>query len=361
MLDTDPYKDIVRRAYKTVLDRQPDAVGLSTYTNALMYGSITEEQLYDILKSSAEYRQRHVSLNISKAESFKGSIGYIQCIYDNDYFNCMLNLSAFKTNDPSIQCIVVYDDTISEHQITELQKAGAYCKYAKWLDDLPRQRNIALQVARMLKCQWVISSDPDEHFTDDLIHDVRNIIGSAIKQGFDLIKINRQDFDKDNNIKMNSDYYKDLIYELKHGVAYQGYGNLPVWHEGIFGLNKAVRCPKPYAYIHTKSRSEMLEHHVQGMFIVGGGPNLGAENPSWLSLRRITDILHINTWDEFKQYLLKPNANERLKEWMIEHRNDNSKDGDQNARSVFQYYFEQLHPEENTDKLTCIDFTIRPQ
>jgi hypothetical protein len=359
MLDTDLNRNIVREAYNNLFGRQPDPQGLELYSTYLKEGRINKDQLYHILQNSQEYKEKNLFLNVSNAEKFLGKITYIQTIYVNDFHNALHNVKMFNQLGDNIDCIVVFDDTISLENMKFIQNAGAFIKYSQWLDDCPRQRNVALQMARELQSEWVISSDPDEHYNDDFIAQIRYIIGSAKRDGYDLIKVNQVEYDEDTHIENKTDYFKDLVYQLRHGVAYQGYGNLPTWHEGIFGLNKSIRLPKNYYYRHEKSRMDALLHHVQGMYIVGGGPNLGAENPSWIELRKITDMLGITTWYGFDNYLKNGNIDINLKNWIINHRNDNTKDGDQNARAVFQYYFEFLHPDQNIDKLTSIDFRIK--
>lgn len=345
MLDTDPSREIVRRAYRIAFDRQPDPEGLSFYSNAVRQG-LTQKQLETILMNSDEYRERQRRLVVDTNKIFPYPIAYIQTIYINDFENALRNVKSFHSFNPDINCIIVVDDTIFDNLIEDLKDAGAIVRYSKWLDDLPRQRNFGLNVARQLGCKAVISGDPDEHYNELIIKHLRSIIQSALDQGFDLIQVNQKTlFD---GKLLETTYFKDLIFELKHGVAFQGYGNLPVWHEGIFGLGKAIRLPEKYFYTHEKNRMDMLEHHVQGLFIVGGGANLGAENPTWVELRELCDEIGIHSWDEFKAYLVGEMMGLTMKEFMFKHRNDFEKDGDQNARALFQWYYEVLHPEQLT-------------
>jgi hypothetical protein len=356
--DTDPYKHIVRKAYKEVFGRQPDEGGLNSYSTALQFGRITEQQLYEILKSSDEYKKKNTYLTIPETLTpFTGKIAYIQEIYADDFDNAITNVMNLR--ESMSVCIIIYDDTITSEQVRELETAGAYTKYSKWLDNLPVQRNVALNVARELKCDWVCSSDPDEHYNLPLAMDLQDIIAAAEQQGYDLLQLNCHDIRKDNefqHIETSTDYYKDLIYKLKDGVRYEGYGNLPVWHEGVLGLSNAIRLPSKYYYTHEKSRVDMLFHNTKDLFIAGGGPNLGKNNLTWVKLKEITDGLHITTWNQMHNYLKRGNIDKRLVAFMVLHKDDHEKDGDQNARAMFQYYFEVLHPEENHLHLTNIDF-----
>ena len=171
-----------------------------------------------------------------------------------------------------------------------------------------------------------------------------------------MLKINELTYDEDNNKNIPTDYFKDLIFKVKPNIYYKGHGNLPIFHDGIDGLTNAIRLPKTYYYQHAKSRADWLLHYAESMFIVGGGPNLGNENPTWITLRTITDTLELKTWYEFNAYLKKGNIKEILYTFLMDHKDDNLKDGDQNMRALWEYYFELLHPEENIYKIKNLDF-----
>jgi TorA maturation chaperone TorD len=51
--------DIVRRAYLSVLNREPDAAGLRDYKARIMNDRWTEQQLVNALRNSDEYRSKH--------------------------------------------------------------------------------------------------------------------------------------------------------------------------------------------------------------------------------------------------------------------------------------------------------------
>jgi TorA maturation chaperone TorD len=51
--------DIVRRAYRSVLNREPDAAGMQDYKARIMNDRWTEQQLVNALRNSDEYRSKH--------------------------------------------------------------------------------------------------------------------------------------------------------------------------------------------------------------------------------------------------------------------------------------------------------------
>jgi Peptidase inhibitor family I36/Domain of unknown function (DUF4214) len=52
-------ESMVRRAYHSVLNREPDPSGLRSWTQAVIDKNMSEQQLIDQLKQSDEYRQSH--------------------------------------------------------------------------------------------------------------------------------------------------------------------------------------------------------------------------------------------------------------------------------------------------------------
>ena len=51
--------DIVRRAYRSVLNREPDAAGMNDYKARILRDHWTEQQVVDALRHSPEYRSKH--------------------------------------------------------------------------------------------------------------------------------------------------------------------------------------------------------------------------------------------------------------------------------------------------------------
>jgi len=58
-MGTQAAEEMVRRAYRTVLEREPDPVGLSHYTSKVVLERWTEDDLVQALRESDEYRDTH--------------------------------------------------------------------------------------------------------------------------------------------------------------------------------------------------------------------------------------------------------------------------------------------------------------
>jgi hypothetical protein len=59
---------IVRRAYRAVLEREPDADGLRVYTRRVVRDGWTENDVRDALQDSSEYRERTTTMTGSRAQ-----------------------------------------------------------------------------------------------------------------------------------------------------------------------------------------------------------------------------------------------------------------------------------------------------
>ena len=81
---------IVRRAYQDILDREPDEAGLRQYRSRIIDDGWSEAQVRDALRKSPEYRQkstmtrqkaqeivRRAYLSVLKREPDAGSRGYV--------------------------------------------------------------------------------------------------------------------------------------------------------------------------------------------------------------------------------------------------------------------------------------------
>ena len=52
-------EDMVRRAYRSVLNREPDAGGMTHYTSKVLYDGWNEDDVVHALRDSDEYREKH--------------------------------------------------------------------------------------------------------------------------------------------------------------------------------------------------------------------------------------------------------------------------------------------------------------
>jgi hypothetical protein len=86
---------IVRRAYQDILERDPDPAGLRTYRSRIIDDGWTEQQVRDALRASPEYREktrakaeeivRRAYLSVLKREPDAGSAGYVNRVLRDNW------------------------------------------------------------------------------------------------------------------------------------------------------------------------------------------------------------------------------------------------------------------------------------
>jgi len=251
-------------------------------------------------------------------------------------------LEAYKRLGPQVdRRVVIVDETVTDKQLEQLHALNIETYLEKWTDDFPAMRN-----AYLAKCQtddWVIVSDPDEWFCDAFCMDVRKIIAGANKDNIVQLKINSHDICEGAETK--SDFYKDLIFKYRDGVAYKN----PIHEELVISAGigeKVVNLKDTFYYVHYRTRNEILERAARNVFIGGGGRKDDAVGKAWNELVKICTRLSITTWADFKTYLQYGQIDHELGTWILQHRTKGP--GWQcEMVDLFRWYYEVLHPEEN--------------
>lgn len=384
-------EDVVQKAYFEILGRHTDAAGKESYVQAILDGKIDEPTLRKNLKESDEWIRNHINTTlfdimgrgattveynfyhpcvkdgvivdlhrflINVALMGQPKIVYCQMTYKNDLENTIQNVLTAR--DFVDACIVVYDDSLSIEDINSLKATRAIAKYYKWHDNFPRMRNNYLLEARIYGANWVMVSDPDEHFDIKILQDIKPLVTQANMAGISMMMINSHDIYSDDEDgkpldvvpEHIPDYFKNLIYRLDPTVGYMGVGETQNLHENMVGNFIPINLPKQYFYRHLKSHRDIWEHSTRNIFISGGGMNQGMQVPAYRELKPILLRLGFNTWYEFRDYLKVGNIDKELSDFIKNHRNDTGNGSwDSEYREMFKYYYYHLHPEQNTENL----------
>jgi len=288
-------------------------------------------------------------------------LAFCQCTYQGDFDDTLVCVErAHKYVD---YVIIVEDGSLNELQ---RQKLKAYpnliLKTVEFKDNIPEYRNAYLEEAKKLGVDWVIVSDPDELFCEELFKDIRQIIDWAEANGYNMLGVNcRECFENvewlDDLDKLKespggyreSDFWKNLIFKLYPDLKYTGVGKTGTVHETWFSSTpwRAINLPKKYYYEHRKSALKIWRNAARNLFIGGGGDNVGDLNPYWVELRQICDKLGIKTWKQFEEYLKKGKVAPELMDWLIRALRAPPTDYGVETRETAKYYFA-LHPEEIT-------------
>jgi Domain of unknown function (DUF4214) len=385
-------EELVQKAYFQVLGRHTDGPGRLHYVEAVLTGKLDEISLIKALKESEEYIKNYINTTlfevmgrgativemnfyypcvkngvIADFRQFLINVGlmaqaklaYCQMCHKGDLEDAIINVQ--KSKDFVDACIVVYDKSLSVDDINRLKEAGARPRFYKWHDNFPEMRNNYLTEARLYGANWVMVSDPDEHFDTKILTDVKQLINQANMVGVSMLMIASHDVYSDDedgkpypevHEHIPDNYWKNLIYRLDPNVGYKGVGETQNLHEDMIGMFVPINLPKEYFYRHLKSHAEIWEHSARNIVISGGGMNAGMTVPAYRELKPILIRLKLETWYETRDYLKAGKIDEELKNFIINHRNDTGNGSwDSEYRELFKYYFYKLHPEENIENL----------
>lgn len=213
-----------------------------------------------------------------------------------------------------------------------------------WSDNFSAQRNNYL--SRVPDNTWVLVSDPDEWFEDDLLKNLRNLTTHAEANGKDMIgfQCRSVSLKGPQRVWENLDqYWKRLLFKKYPNTKYVGNP-----HESLSSHPHRI-MDTPYVYEHVKQENIIWHRGARNMFVNGGGPNLSSSNPRWVELRNICSTLGVNTWHQFDHYLLKGNVDSRVKDLMVQFKDLNGFDGASEHRELYKLYFRIYHPEEEPE------------
>ena len=255
--------------------------------------------------------------------------------------------------------VIIADETVTKEQTKTLKDLGCEVYMHPWEEDFPRMRNHYL--AKLQDGDWVIVSDPDEWFCDEFAREARTIALDGDKNEINLFLIPAKDInlmpDGSTSEKFPSEkgWAKNLMFKYALGTRYVNVGTTNVHeHLELTSKGRVARLDfNRYWYTHYKEWHEVWERAARNLLIGGGGNNVGETNPSWKSLKEIAGGLGVEKWNDLRDYLRKGNVDEKLKTWMNNNRTKGF-DWDNEEAELWMWYFEYLHPEENTDGLVVI-------
>ncbi|MHB8153976.1 MAG: DUF4214 domain-containing protein [Bacillati bacterium] len=339
-------RNIVNTAFMDAASTPPTETEASVWRSIVRAANLNENTVLSLIRQATQVARQYL---------FR--VAYCQMTYKRDIEDTVKNVEAAK---PYVdECIVVHDDSLNDEDRQRLRTAGASVWYFKWNDNFPEMRNNYNDVARYLGCGWVIRSDPDEHFDEYFLKNVKNLIIHAMRSGCNMMCINSHDISPDDDngklldtpTEVVSDYYKELCYQLTPDVRYDGVGQTKNLHEAMVGNFRAAKLPKEFFYRHIKSHSEIWAHSLRNLYVGGGGDNIGKLNPYYVELHNVCNKLGIKSWKELHKYIIAGNIDKELADLIKRHRNDFGHNYDSEARETFKYYYYVLHPEENTENL----------
>lgn len=250
-MDENEIKNVVIQGYRNVLKREPDLNGLSNYINEIKKG-LSIERFYHILRTSEEYRQRigdqspivpfyvPPSQNTSNQQSpiipfnaptpsqnTPSAIAYCMIGRNKlheikDYIHTVL---------PYVDRFVYIDSGSTDGTIEFLKDLSSKNNnnidviVREWQDKFSYFRNFYLEHLRNQNYNgWVLVSDTDEHFPQETLSQLRNLIG-GIHSGiqFRSYDITIDDNDRTKIVSQSlSNYWKGLMFKFHQNLRYEG-------------------------------------------------------------------------------------------------------------------------------------------
>lgn len=307
----------------------------------------------------------------------------IRLVYGMIGTNCLEQLQNLKTVEPMIDQVDLFvyvdgskkgEDGVAEWLRETYTPEKVQIIHKPWCDDFTGHRTLYLDAAKgsVDYDTWVIVSDTDEKFSPLLAKGIRPIIDQARKQGHDMLQVRCESrtvtMDSWEEITWSNldDFWKPLVFRYKEGMSYwadrsDATGKRNSLHEALGVNRRFVWRPVPLndqdgklVYYHIKRENVIWIRGLRNFVISGGGPNLNEKQPLWLPFRSLIsealgrdDYTYLDVLDYFK----KGSIDQRIKDMMLKHRNEEGYDGSSEVQEVFKTYFLLYNPEELPEDL----------
>jgi CDP-glucose 4,6-dehydratase len=322
-------ENYVTSIYFEVLGRCPDDMGKHHYTEAILNGELTKEQLPAIFVSSDEYKTKFFS-------HLKDGVAL--CIMG--YHDAMdMILESIETCGDYVKEIHVQGDDFTDEDIKTLIDWLAIVHVEPWKDEFSDYKNKAISYA---KTKWVLILDHDEIPTPELAQHLADLVEKSEKgNAYNLVAFDSINQTVDVTDKVTSESRGTGKALLHLNIRDPYYGNPHIWLKPNYypWIEKKVT----YAYRHVKQEGVDIQRAIRNVFLGGGGDNFKTKNPMWPELRQITDRLNITTYKQFLEYLKAGNVDPELIVWIEKASIYPWHDSELKA---FKEYYYKLHPEE---------------
>lgn len=276
---------------------------------------------------------------------------------------CFMTLNRYDEMVQAIRRVITYVDKIIavdggsvDNTIEYLQNIDK-CDIVrrKWDDQFDVQRNQYINHAlKNYPDHWVLVSDTDEHFSKELMENLKYIILAVDKMGINRLGFlswfkmiacpgSTKTYDKSVEMQLKSKhytkcFYKKLCFKVQEGVQY-----VKSPHEGLLGNWKILNLCHPQWYFeHIKTRKSEVERGTRNYFVAG--PSMKKDN-NWQNFRSMVSKYGWKIWSDMSSAMIQGDLPEDVLKW-IWSRKDWQEDGPPSSeqREYWMYYYDFLHP-----------------
>lgn len=261
------------------------------------------------------------------------------------------------------EIIIVYNQpNVIEQVKSEFDGLGATLHYVDWKEDFSFKRTqyirksgeVALQKGYDKNKLWMLITDSDEFISKSVLQNLESIITKAELSKSTICTVNAHDYFikgegtanpftfiprplediKKEEIIMESvsNYHKELLVKYQDRLEYKGKVHHTLHGSGL----RTMQAPREYYYDHIKTDADLHPHGCRNWFIGGGGVQEFGEK--WKLLRSITDKYGLDTWEKMEKVMKNGNIQQDIKQFFIDHKDDNDRHTDSELRSFYAFY-----------------------
>lgn len=257
--------------------------------------------------------------------------------------------------------IVVCDGDSSDGSLEWLDSEDARQKKVEYIvkkqyrlpygNHTPEARNPYL--SKVNPDDWMLVLDSDESLEEEACQKLRHFISRAEQAGFDEIRYQSRDiwtYETGEVYDNLANYWKqDMLTKATANMTYTGHTHSGLYRPGA--LNRFAKAQgeggRFLHYRHEKTEKNMWKNSTFLYWTTCGVAQNRTDDSDWLRFHEIVGGHGYEDWHDFNQAMEGGDLPQDMKDWFIEHRNDENPE----KASYFLYYYIWLHPEENIQKL----------
>lgn len=271
-------------------------------------------------------------------------------------------LNAQRVKEYVDEIIIVHYHSVMSQVKEEFDSLGATLHQIDWKEDFSFKRTqyikktgeVAIQKDYDKDKLWMLITDSDEFLSINTLQNMDTLIEKAELEKSTICTVNSHDYiikgegtanpftfiprplesiDKNEIILESiSNYHKELLVKYQDKLEYKGKVHHTLHGSGL----RISQLPREYYYDHIKTDADLHSHGCRNWFIGGGGVQEFGEK--WKQLRSITDKYGIDSWEKMERSMKNGNIHQDIKQFFIDHRNDNDRHTDSELRSFYAFY-----------------------